>query len=140
MYNECSISNVSVANASVVCPSKQPITINSQVYEVWKLENGPDLSVSASTWSDRARGCVKGFVRVVARDMDNEKLCDVKHISEHEDRWNDHYGKKDKPMQKKSSAKPEHVKIRVYVQTEHLYNIQCSEICTLRNEKLHTEA
>ena len=22
---------------------------------------------------------------------------------------------------------------------EHLYNIQCSEICTLRNEKLHTE-
>ena len=22
----------------------------------------------------------------------------------------------------------------------HLYNIQCSEICTLRNEKLHTEA
>ena len=27
-----------------------------------------------------------------------------------------------------------------YVQTEHLYNIQCSEIFTLRNEKLHTEA
>jgi hypothetical protein len=26
-----------------------------------------------------------------------------------------------------------------YVQTEHLYNIQCSEIFTLRNEKLHTE-
>ena len=25
------------------------------------------------------------------------------------------------------------------VQTEHLYNIQCSEIFTLRNEKLHTE-
>jgi hypothetical protein len=23
---------------------------------------------------------------------------------------------------------------------EHLYNIQCSEIITLRNEKLHTEA
>jgi hypothetical protein len=23
---------------------------------------------------------------------------------------------------------------------EHLYNIQCSEIFTLRNEKLHTEA
>jgi hypothetical protein len=23
---------------------------------------------------------------------------------------------------------------------EHLYNIQCGEICTLRNEKLHTEA
>jgi hypothetical protein len=23
---------------------------------------------------------------------------------------------------------------------EHLYNIQCSEICTLSNEKLHTEA
>jgi hypothetical protein len=22
---------------------------------------------------------------------------------------------------------------------EHLYNIQCSEICTLRHEKLHTE-
>ena len=28
---------------------------------------------------------------------------------------------------------------RVYVD-EHLYNIQCSEIFTLRNEKLHTEA
>ena len=28
----------------------------------------------------------------------------------------------------------------LYVQTEHLYNIQCSEIFTLRNEKLHTEA
>ena len=101
--------------ANVVCfvyPSKQPI--KPQVYEVWKLENGPDLSVSASTWSDRARGCVKGFVRVVAREMDHEKLCDVKHISEHENRWNDHYGKKDKPMQKKSTAKPEHVKIRVY--------------------------
>ena len=27
-----------------------------------------------------------------------------------------------------------------YVQTEHLYNIQCSEIFTLRNENLHTEA
>jgi hypothetical protein len=27
-----------------------------------------------------------------------------------------------------------------YVQTEHLYNIQCSEILTLRYEKLHTEA
>jgi hypothetical protein len=26
-----------------------------------------------------------------------------------------------------------------YVQTEHLYNIQCSEIFTLINEKLHTE-
>jgi hypothetical protein len=30
--------------------------------------------------------------------------------------------------------------LAVYVQTEHLYNIQCSEIFTLRNEKLHTEA
>ena len=26
----------------------------------------------------------------------------------------------------------------VYVKI-HLYHIQCSEICTLRNEKLHTE-
>ena len=29
--------------------------------------------------------------------------------------------------------------VREYVQTEHLYNIQCSEIFPLRNEKLHTE-
>jgi hypothetical protein len=27
----------------------------------------------------------------------------------------------------------------VRISAEHLYNIQCSEIFTLRNEKLHTE-
>ena len=27
-----------------------------------------------------------------------------------------------------------------YVQTKHLYNIPCSEIFTLRNENVHTEA
>jgi hypothetical protein len=32
------------------------------------------------------------------------------------------------------------VSLGVYVQPEHLYNIQCSEIFTQRNEKLHTEA
>jgi hypothetical protein len=29
---------------------------------------------------------------------------------------------------------------RIRYVDEHLYNIQCSEIFTLRNEKLHTEA
>jgi hypothetical protein len=31
------------------------------------------------------------------------------------------------------------MEVETYVQTEHLYNIQCSEIFTLRNEKFHIE-
>ena len=88
------------------------------VFEVWKLENGPDLSVSAATWADRGRGTVKGFVRVVDRWNDGEQLSETEKVSQYESQWVEHYGKLAKGAKfdpkAKSKSKPQHVKVRVY--------------------------